>query len=127
MKNILVIILAISFIACDRQDECTQIIFGSEVDLKSDELICIDGNEFTFIAEDNRCACGVNCISPGEFLLNFENNQGVNVYSYHQDPMIENEDPPFGSAISIVRILGQGECGDQSEIDDVSFTLIFEN
>lgn len=122
MKQLIISILIFSCFACG-DNTCTTVNLGEETEVKNGDLLCIEGEEFTLIAEDQRCACGATCVWQGEFLLSFQSPEGVNEYTYHQVDTMSNVTPPFASSFSLVNLLGEGECGDEEEIDNVTFVI----
>jgi len=122
MKKITFALIIFCAFACSTP-ECIDLELGIETELKNGDLVCIDGAEYSFFGKDDRCPCGGNCIWEGEFRLNFQDSEGVNIYTYHQIDTLSNETPPFSESFSLVNLIGQADCGDPDKIDDVTFVV----
>ena len=120
MKQLPLFILILCTFSCSKKD-CINLELGTETELASEDLVCIDGTEYTFFPQDMRCPCNVDCFWGGEFILNFEDAAGVNVYTFHQVDSMSNVTPPFAESFRIIDVTGQSDCGDESKIDDVTF------
>lgn len=124
MKHFLFLLITLFIISCGKDDACTEINFGESIALTTETLVCINGTEYTFIAEDQRCCCGCVCVWEGEFVLMFEDSEGAVVYTFHESLETDNLEPPFAEGMEIISITNQEpDCGDNSKIDEVSFTI----
>lgn len=125
MKLSLFTLLILCTLSCAvEQEACIDIPFGTPTEVQTNDLVCIEGAEYTFLASDQRCPCGQTCIWEGEFILNFEDADGINVYTYHQVDTAVNLVPPFSESLILTNFFGQVEgCGDDSKIDEVTFVI----
>lgn len=125
MKQLLLILLPLVIFSCKKDAACTEISFGESIILATDTQVCIDGTEYTFKAKDERCCCGCVCVWEGEFLLMFEDADGNVVYTYHEAEHLGNTSPPFAESMELTSITNQvPDCGDDSKIDEVRFTIL---
>lgn len=120
MKLLLPILLSLFLLSCS-DSNCIKLKDGVQTELKNQDLVCIDGTEYNFIAMDQRCPCNTDCIWAGEFILNFENTDGVNIFTFHEKDTMSNVDPPFADSFRIVDVENEGDCGNEDNIDDYSF------
>lgn len=126
MKKLLFIIAVFTVFSCGTEDVCKELTLGQAIELSTENLVCIEGTEYTFTAEDSRCPCGQTCVWEGEFILYFDDAAGNTIFTYHQVMEELNVDPPFGESFTLVSIDMENECGDQSSIDEVLFTILVD-
>lgn len=122
MKKITFALLIFCAVACG-PGECIDLDTGVETELQNGDLVCIDGDEFEFFADDARCECGAVCVWEGEFRLSFHNTEGVNIYTYRQVDTTSNETPPFADSFRMISFTGNQDCGEPNKVDDVVFTV----
>jgi len=127
MRTLLFILSTLCIFSCgkDDVDPCTEISLGESVVLNNNELVCIDGTEYTFTAVDDRCPCDTICAWEGEFLMTFEEKDGTAIFEYHTSPIMESDDPIIGEIFNI-SISAPSDCGAPDEIDEVLFTVAFQ-
>lgn len=124
MKKIIFALILCCSLACNKEEQCIEVTYGTAITLETETLLCIGGEEYTFVAVDERCCCGCVCIWEGQFLLNFNNADGSTAYQFEQVMIDENEVPPFGTSLEVTGISGEGDCGGENNINDISFTII---
>ena len=126
MKQTLFILLTLCIFSCGKNDSCTEVTLGENIRLADMDLICINDVEYTFEAKDERCACGTECVWEGEFVLTFLDSDDNVVYTFNESRE-DNPSPPFGESLVIESIENQvPDCGDDSKIDEVRFTLLIQ-
>jgi len=127
MRGLLFIILSLLTISCGKDDDepCTEVTLGENIELQDVSKICIDGTEYTFKPKDERCECGTFCVWEGEFVFSFEDSNGNVIYTYRESLGEDNVIPPFGESFQVLSFEAPTECGDDSRIDEVKFTLLF--
>ena len=121
MKKITFAFLILCVVGCSSSN-CTKLKLGKETEIQNGDLVCIEGEEYSFMATDDRCPCSISCFWEGEFRFNFENSEGVNIYTHHQLLTDRNEIPPFADSFELIS--SHRWCQDQSDnINDIIFTV----
>lgn len=126
MKQFLFSLLILSCFSCKKESAvCTDLVFGQSLTLAHEDLVCIENVEYTFIAKDERCPCGMFCVWEGEFVFSFEDSDGTSVYTFRESQPEINADIPFGESMEILSITNEvPDCGDDSRIDEARFTIV---
>jgi len=127
MRTLLFIFSALFIFSCseDPVETCTEISLGTSINIKNNELVCIDGVEYTFKAFDDRCPCDTVCAWEGEFRMTFEENNSNTVYTYHTSSIMENDDAIIGESV-VFTIDSSTDCGTPDIIDTVVFSVLFQ-
>lgn len=120
MKKIIFALLIFCAFACNSSD-CIKLKLGKDTELQNGDLVCIDGEEYSFRVTDSRCGCWISCFWQGEFIFDFENSEGVNTYTYHQFQSEFNEIPSIADSFELVS--DHPWCSSQNNIDDIIFTV----
>jgi len=120
MKKITFALLIFCAFACNSPD-CIKLKSSKETELQNGDLVCINGEEYSFFATDDRCPCSISCFWQGEFIFDFENSEGVNIYTHHQFLTERNEIPPFADSFELIS--NHGACQDQTDINDIIFSV----
>lgn len=122
MKQLILSLLVLSCFSCGDQS-CIQLTPEDEIMVKHNDELCINGEAYTLVIEDQKCPCDLDCLWAGEFILNFENSEGVNVYAHRQITASADATPPFANSFNVLSDSVEGLCGGSYNLEDVIFTV----